>query len=410
MNKNSIIFSITITFVIALLLVFVSFSVLYNFSEKREDHFMEKRTKEATNIFLRQYAKQGVSNELKERLELINFELICDVDKQKEILENPKLRYKKSHYKRKNHARIQQLKVAKVCYVYIQTQNEDFLLANKNQRQNHRGIILSIFSSVVFIFIFLYISTIRKLKPLNTLKDKVQNFGNEEFDISCANNKKDEISLLANEFDKSAQKLKKLKDSRNVFIRNIMHELKTPITKGKFLTELSQTQENNIKMQKVFYRLEALINEFASIEELISTKKEIEFKEYHLEDMVDNACDLLMCDEENIVKDFEAVVLNADFKLFSIAVKNLIDNGIKYSNNKVVTLRSDERSIVFESVGKKLKYDLESYFEPFFKGDEVKSNQSFGLGLYIVKHVLDAHNFGFEYLYKDGKNKFIIRF
>ena len=47
-----------------------------------------------------------------------------------------------------------------------------------------------------------------------------------------------------------------------------MHELKTPITKGRFLTQLEQNPENNEKLKSVFNRLESLINEFASIEEL----------------------------------------------------------------------------------------------------------------------------------------------
>ena len=83
---------------------------------------------------------------------------------------------------------------------------------------------------------------------------------------------------MANEFKKSALKLKSLKEARNIFIRNIMHELKTPITKGKFLTQLELNTENNEKLKSVFNRLESLINEFASIEELISSNKSIEKK------------------------------------------------------------------------------------------------------------------------------------
>ncbi len=252
----------------------------------------------------------------------------------------------------------------------------------------------------------------KKLKPLRDLKDKVKNFGEEEFDIRCSSDKKDEISQLANEFDKSAKSLKNIKESRNVFIRNIMHELKTPIAKGYFLTQLPNTEKNSQKMQKVFYRLESLINEFASIEELISTKKNLNKKEYYLWDIVDNASDLLMRNEKNISREFINIKLNVDFKLFSIAVKNLMDNAIKYSPDKCVSIKTQDAAVIFENKGKRLVHPLNDYFEAFFKEEKTPSKQSFGLGLYIVKHILDAildaNSMDLEYEYVNGVNRFKI--
>lgn len=84
-----------------------------------------------------------------------------------------------------------------------------------------------------------------------------------------------------------------------------MHELKTPITKGKFLTQLEQNEENNEKLKSVFDRLESLINEFATIEELISSTKNIEKKVYFLDDIIDNAKDILMIEDEKVIQNYE---------------------------------------------------------------------------------------------------------
>ncbi|WP_373003579.1 ArsS family sensor histidine kinase [Sulfurimonas sp.] len=409
MNKNSIIFTITITFIIALVLVLVSFSILYKVSEKREDFFMLKRGMDATNLFMRDFKHHGFTQELEENLKLINYSIIIDHIQQRKILDNPSIKHGESHVRGRGKAKIQQFSIDDKYYVYIQTRRGNVILKNDNPSDSHREIILIIFAVIFLTFVFLYITTLKKLRPLNTLKDKVQNFGDEEFDISCASDEKDEISLLANEFDKSAKKLKKLKESRNVFIRNIMHELKTPITKGKFLAELPQNEENNIKMQKVFYRLESLISEFASIEELISTKKVLDKKEYHLADIIDNAVDILMCDEDSVVSEFEDIKISVDFKLFSIAIKNLIDNGIKYSSDKKVVIKTDAKRIIFENRGKELQHSLEEYYEPFFSGENVKSNQSFGLGFYIINNILNASGYKLSYDYKDNMNRFILQ-
>jgi two-component system OmpR family sensor kinase len=191
-----------------------------------------------------------------------------------------------------------------------------------------------------------------------------------------------------------------------------MHELKTPITKGKLLVELEKNIENDQKQREVFYRLEGLIGEFASVEEFIAKKEHIVQNEYLFADIVDNAEDLLFDEDHTIIKEFsDDLKINVNFKLFSIAVKNLLDNAIKYSSDNEVTILEKNQAIVFINGGEPLKYELEKYFEPFFKEeqkDDQKQDGSFGLGLYIVHSILSANDFGLEYQYEDGKNHFII--
>jgi two-component system OmpR family sensor kinase len=174
------------------------------------------------------------------------------------------------------------------------------------------------------------------------------------------------------------------------------------------LTQLPYTDTNNQKMQMVFYRLESLVSEFASIEKLL-VQPDIEKKSYYFEDILDNAEDILMGEVE-IKKEIENIVIDVDFNLFSIAIKNLLDNAIKYSIDKDIKVTLKNSILSISNKGDMLGYPLESYFEPFFKGDDVKSNQSFGLGLYIVKHILDAHNFKLLYSYKNNQNIFEIKF
>lgn len=406
MKKYSIFFTINIIFLISLLLISVSFALLYGVNKQKEKHFNYKRDIEITKIFMHQYRESSVSDELLEYMKNLGFSVILDAGEIENILTSKKL--KSMEFKSNRAFKIIHLELGENRYIFVQTPREKIILTSHSISSDGKNIILIAYAVIFLIFILLYLSIINKLKPLKILQESVKKFGNENFDLECMTSNKDEISQLANEFHKAAQKLKKLQESRNVFIRNIMHELKTPITKGNFLTRLPQTEENVESMQKVFYRLESLIKEFASIEELISTKKELDKKSYFLEDIIDNAMDILMCEEDSVVKEFENIKIDVDFTLFSIAVKNLLDNGIKYSKDKKVVVKADKNMLVFESIGQKLSYELQNYFEPFFKGDNSKSPQSFGLGLYIVKHVLDAHLLHLKYEHKNGVNKFII--
>lgn len=406
MKKNSILFTVNITFLIAFTLISIGFAALYDMHEKREEFFIHKRGTDMARMFLQEYMREGMNPHLKDELKHFNFTLIDNREEIRRIMDDERLHIR--HIRDRRHLKVYDMEYGGHALTFIKSPRFQIILEDNSPIQKNFEVAIVIYLVILGIFGFLYFSIINKLKPLKKLNEVVQNIGNEKFDVDLGSDHKDEISTLMNEFTIAARKLKRIKESRNIFIRNIMHELKTPIAKGKFLLYLPQSDENNEKMEKVFYRLEALIKEFATIEELIATKKHLETKEYFLEDIIDNSVDILMCNEEEVQKEFQNIKFKVDFDIFSIAVKNLLDNAIKYSNEKLVTVKTENTKVVFENSGKGLKYPLEDYFEPFFRGDDVKSNQSFGLGLYIIKHILEAHGMELEYEYKNGVNRFMI--
>ena len=409
MNRQSIFFTISVSFIISLILVIASFIVLITHDYRIKEGQLLDKYIPVIKMISRQ-EKIGIDESFLKNLEEIGYTLFLDITKINAITYNPqtKILVEKNHSKQNDIFRI--INLDNTNYIYIKKRNDTVLVQdNESLNSNSQLYIILVFSILLITIILVYLITLRKLMPLKLLKDKVKTLGDENFDFECCNmNGKDEVSLLASEFKKSALKLKSLKEARNIFIRNIMHELKTPITKGKFLTQLEQNEENNEKLKSVFNRLESLINEFASIEELISSSKNIEKKFYYLEDVVDNAKDILMIEDERIISKYENKKIEVNFKLFSIAIKNLIDNAIKYSPNKEVMIKSEDENIIFENIGKELESPLEKYFEPFFTHED-KAKDSFGLGLYIIYNILKANNYKLEYEYEDGINRFICK-
>lgn len=407
MNRQSIFFTITISFIISMILVIASFTILMTQNYKTKEALLFEKYVPIIKMVIRKHRKDGITNEFRKNLEDLNYTVIPTKGEVNAITYNPltKIVIEKKDPRHRDIFRV--LKLNDKNYLYMKKKNRTFLIRDNISSSDNTNIYISlVFAIVIIIIILMYLITLRKLMPLKILKDKVKTLGDENFDFECCNSEaKDEVTLLAMEFKNSALKLKSLKESRNVFIRNIMHELKTPITKGKFLTQLEQNEENNEKLKSVFIRLEQLINEFATIEELISSTKNIDKKNYFFDDIIDNAKDILMLDDESIIQKYENKKLNVNFKLFSIAVKNLVDNAIKYSSDNKVTIKTENEDIIFENIGKELKYPLEKYFEPFFANEE-KTDDSFGLGLYIVYNILKANNYTLEYEYKDNINTF----
>ena len=406
MNRQSIFFTITVSFIISILLVVASFAIIMLTNQKRLEHHLLDKYEPIAKMVFRQHFKKGIFDKrFKENISALNYEFFTKRGPIDAITYNPKTKVIVERGFRDTLLRV--LQVNDKQYIYLKRKGKTFLIEDKNEiSKDSRVYIILLFAIILITLILSFLITLRKLMPLKLLREKVSTLGDENFDFECCNlDAKDEVSQLALEFKNSAKRLKDVKEARNVFIRNIMHELKTPITKGKFLTELERNEQNDITLKEVFNRLELLINEFASIEELISSSKNIEKNFYYLDDILDNAKDILMVEDEVILGSFENKKLEVNFKLFSIAVKNLIDNAIKYSDDKKVIVKSEDEDIIFENSGKELEFDLEKYYEPFFANEE-KIKNSFGLGLYIVNNILKANDYTLTYEYKDNKNIF----
>ena len=404
MNKNSIIFSTTLNFLITSLLLIVSFIFLLSHENFKKNEQIFERYKPIIKMVSGK--KFYFDKDFHKNLLDMNYELFESKEEIKNILSNnKKMIFARSN---KHNETFKIFEIDGKIYLFFEKLDTQILIKDlESQNLTNSFYTIFVFVSLLVVITILYINTLKKLLPLKELKDKVINFGDEKFDFELSNSRsKDEVTLLANEFKKSAQKLKNIKESRNIFIRNIMHELKTPITKGKFLLQLEKSDENIEKLKMVFNRLESLINEFATIEELISQNRVLEKKSYFLEDLLDNAKDILMIDDNCVKNSYENIKLNVNFKLFSIAIKNLIDNAIKYSNDKKVEVLTQNEDILFVNSGKKLEGDFEKYLEPFYSKS---SNESFGLGLYIVFNILKANGYNLLYKYEDGKNIFIIK-
>jgi two-component system OmpR family sensor kinase len=216
----------------------------------------------------------------------------------------------------------------------------------------------------------------------------------------------DEIASIANELEATKDKINSIMESRTLFLRNIMHELKTPITKGTIATQMLDSDKRRDRFSSIFGRLECLVNEFAMIEEVTSLGDKTEFKEYRIVDIIDGAIDMAMVDRENVEIDLDtSLKISVNYRLYTTAIKNMIDNAIKYSPDKKVKIRMNNGELWFESKGECLKYPLKFYIEPFTK--ENPSKNSFGLGLYLVDSILKAHNQVLAHEYEDGMNRFI---
>jgi len=310
---------------------------------------------------------------------------------------------------------IQDMKVAMIkykreIYFYMETPAGAILIRDYKLQPYKVWPILYAYASVFAIISFSFFLILRKLRPLILLRKKIERFAKGDMQVSFKTKLEDEIGLIANALEDAKNKINNILEARTLFLRNIMHELKTPITKGMITLEMLPESKQQERLKRVFLRLENLINEFASIEKITSgIKIEENFKTIRIVDIIDEAIDIAMINQNSIeiINEDEDVTIEGDFKLFSIAIKNLIDNAIKYSHDSKAVIKFNKQRIIIANRGEKLKQSLEYYVKPFTQ--EESATSGFGLGLYIVVTILEAHKKELLYKHKNNTNYFTIK-
>ena len=403
MPRSSIFITITFIFGLALVSIFLAFLWLMGFD--KQNYTRELNNKYSNVARTNLLYMGGIINKAQYDRQLSNIDMpeITAKNEKEEILKNAAvleeissdlgssaiLLYDKHHYLKIEH--LDELK----------------LLMDKEFQPYRYEVIKAVFAVVAVILLAAYIFVIYKIKPLRKLKRQIVKFANGELDgVQNVGNGKDEISEVSEAFYEAVCQIKALNDSRHLFLRNIMHELKTPITKGLIAAQMIEKSKNQERLISVFHKLENLINELAAIEQITSKIGLTNKTPCLMRDLIDEAIDIAMIEKEHVgISELDEVRVMVDFKLFSVAIKNMIDNGIKYSTDKHVNIMVSKDHMKFITQGEKLKNDLDFYIQPFIKGEDAQ--KSFGLGLYIVSNILEAHGLKFGYEYKNGMNVFI---
>ena len=296
--------------------------------------------------------------------------------------------------------------------LYLQIKNPSFqILLESDDTKNINDPIWVGFILTSALLISLYVSVINSLMPLKKLSSDIRKFGAGNMDVNIAKpDSNDEIAKVAIEFDAAASKIRELLRSRQLFLRTIMHELKTPIGKGRIVSEMVQNETHKSRLIAIFERLDMLINEFGKIEQLLSKNYALNYQESYFSNILEQARDMLMLDkfEEKVSVDIRRdILLRVDFGLFSLAIKNLIDNALKYADDKKAQVICDADGIVVRNLGQPLQNPIEYYMQAFIREKGSKSS-GMGLGLYIIDHICRMHKFSLKYSYEDGYHAFKI--
>lgn len=223
---------------------------------------------------------------------------------------------------------------------------------------------------------------------------------------------KDELNRLAQTFNGLLDRLQNAFAIQRRFISNASHELSTPLTSISSQLEVamqkSRTSGEYLQVMQSIYediRELQLLNHSLLDMAKAGVQGSIDLNEVRLDEVLFKAVSdiqkqnrdfKIKIDFESFPEDEKWVSVFGNANLLYIAIKNIIENGCKYSYSKeaAVVARCNGQSFQIAVTNKGdviSESDIQNIFQPFFRADSAKSKPGFGLGLALARRILFLH-------------------
>ncbi|AWI33504.1 ATP-binding protein [Helicobacter apodemus] len=262
-----------------------------------------------------------------------------------------------------------------------------------------------------FVLVLTFAIILAILHPMKILRFSLEEFTKGNYNIKVPIPKEPQLGLLAKSFNTMTIKISKLIITREFVLRNIGHELKTPLSKAKLALELMPQNPQKSIVIKCIRNLDTLVSQILTFEKVQEGENLLDKKDFFVETLILRVLETSFLQEEDL--DLE---ISTNFKIYgdldflAIALKNLVENAKKYkSGGKIrVIAKESERGFILavSNQGQRLQRDIQEYFEPFYRDKKHELIAGYGLGLSIVSRILELHNMQFMYEYQENQHIF----
>ena len=263
------------------------------------------------------------------------------------------------------------------------------------------------------------------MKPFGRLQEMLNKVADGNLDESISENTYKETWNISQAVQSTITKLRTVDQSREEFVSNVSHELKTPITSIRVLADsLMSMEEVPVELYREFMtdisdeidRESKIIDDLLSLVKMDKAAAELNIAQVDINALVQQILKRLrpIAKKRNVELIYESireVTADVDEVKLSLAINNLVENAVKYNieNGWVrVTLDADHKffyiKVADSGIGIPEEYQ-EHIFERFYRVDKARSRETggTGLGLSITRNVILMHHGAIRLSSKEGE-------
>lgn len=278
-------------------------------------------------------------------------------------------------------------------------------------RQHHfpiEPIIAGLFASLGFAALLArYFS-----KPIRSLRSAFESVSEGNLDVHLATvmgKRRDELADLGHDFDRMVRQLRALMDGQRRLLHDVSHELRSPLARLQAAIGLARQQpdklENSLdRIEQEGTRMDKLVGELLTLSRLEAGVITAMDEEIVIDELVDNIVKDARFEAEarkilvNMTGNYAAII-KGNIELLHWAIENVVRNAIKHTPDGTqvsVDGRVDIKkacwvfAVLDEGPGVP-EAELDTIFEPFFRGRSTKGIDGHGLGLAIARRIVEAY-------------------
>jgi len=268
--------------------------------------------------------------------------------------------------------------------------------------------------ALLFALLISYFISKRFQKPLGKIENAARNITKGNYETLEPNTKVTEYNNLVESFNKMSVEIEKQEKSRSDFIANVSHDMRTPLTTimgfvGGIMDGTIPSEMNNQYLGVVFSeaeRMRDMVNNNLDLSKYESGNFKLTMSDFNLNDIVRSIVISMekRIREKNITIDFKYEkaenIVEADESAIYRVVQNLLDNALKFAsiNSEIeIFIKQNKKKVIcsIKNYGSSISAEEQKFiFDRYYKADESRSahKRGSGLGLFIVKSIIDQHN------------------
>jgi len=280
---------------------------------------------------------------------------------------------------------------------------------------------LSTLLTVLFFIVTIIVAMVgwifskRALRPISKVMNAVEGILPQKLDTRLeVPNQKDEIGRLTTTFNKLLDRIETAFQMQKIFVANVSHELKNPLTKIRSQLEVSMLKERNAAdyqstIQSVLediQELAQLSNTLLELAKVSEDQRDLLTETVRVDDLIldcrqnlaqANPLYNILLNFDELPEDDTWLEITGNSTLLKTAFINLMDNACKFSDNNTVnvSLQSSGSNLKlgFSDNGKGIpSEDQGLVFQPFYRSDNTANIKGYGIGLSLVERIVKLHN------------------
>lgn len=214
--------------------------------------------------------------------------------------------------------------------LYMKYLDDDILVIDLSQDKSfaEKEFLNYMILADIVILIILFLIILKMIYPLKNISKGIQKFGDGEYSSRIKIDGNDEISEVSKKFNSMASNIEELIVSRQRLLRDIGHELKTPIAKSKIAIEMIENSKYQKILNKALIQMDDMTNDLLYLEKFNANQYSLKIQKFNIETLIAEALSKLFIDDETII-DISIksnFTIEADLGYLSIALKYSVEN------------------------------------------------------------------------------------